>query len=99
MSRESRPDRPVIAVIGTLDTKGPEIAYVRDRIRALGAEAVVVDSGILGEARGIEADVSRSEVAAAGGHELDAVRAAGSRGKALELMGEGVRAVCLRLRA
>jgi uncharacterized protein (UPF0261 family) len=93
------PDRPLIALIGTLDTKGPEIAYVRDRIRELGAEAVVIDSGILGEARGIDADVSRSEVAAAGGHELDAVRAAGSRGKAVELMGEGVRAVCLRLRA
>ena len=40
---------PGIALIGTLDTKGAEIAYVRDRLRALEVQPVVVDSGILGE--------------------------------------------------
>ena len=40
---------PGIALIGTLDTKGDEIAYVRERLAALGARAVVIDSGILGE--------------------------------------------------
>ena len=86
-----------IAVIGTLDTKGPEIAYVRDRIRALGADAVVIDSGILGEAVDCVADVPREEVAREGGHELESIRAAGSRGAAVELMIEGVRAVVMRL--
>jgi uncharacterized protein (UPF0261 family) len=38
-----------VALIGTLDTKGPEIAYLRDRCQDLGLETVVVDSGILGE--------------------------------------------------
>ena len=42
---------PWIALIGTLDTKGEEIAYVRDRLRALGARPVVIDTGILGEPR------------------------------------------------
>ena len=87
---------PGIALIGTLDTKGAEIAYVRDRLAALGARPLVVDSGILGEAEGCEADVTREEVARAGGHELEAVRAAGSRGAAVQLMLEGVRAVVLR---
>ena len=41
-------DTPRIALIATLDTKGEEIAYVRERVRALGGEAVVIDSGILG---------------------------------------------------
>jgi uncharacterized protein (UPF0261 family) len=86
-----------IALIGTLDTKGAEIAYVRDRLRALGARPVVVDSGILGDADGCEADVRREDVARAGGHELDDIRRAGSRGAAVELMLEGVRATCLRL--
>ena len=88
--------RPGIALIGTLDTKGDEIAYVRGRLEALGARAVVVDSGILGEP-GTEADVPREQVAREGGHELEAIRTAGSRGAAVELMLEGVRAVCLRL--
>ena len=87
-----------IALVGTLDTKGAEIAYVRDRLRKLGAEPVVVDSGILGEP-GCEADVTRELVASAGGHELDDVRRAGSRGAAVELMLEGVRATCTRLYA
>lgn len=90
------PQDPGIALIGTLDTKGAEIGYVRDRLRALGARPLVVDSGILGEADGIEPDVTRAEVARAGGHELDAIRAAGSRGAAVQLMLEGVRAVVLR---
>jgi uncharacterized protein (UPF0261 family) len=87
---------PGIALVGTLDTKGEEIAYVRDRLIALGTEPVVIDSGILGEP-GCAADVSRAEVARAGGHDIDEVRRAGSRGAAVELMAEGVRATCLRL--
>ena len=43
---------PWIALIGTLDTKGDEIAYVRDRLRALGARPIVIDTGILGEPAG-----------------------------------------------
>jgi uncharacterized protein (UPF0261 family) len=87
---------PCIALIGTLDTKGDEIAYVRERLIALGAKPVVIDSGILGEP-GIEADVPREDVAREGGCELEQVQTAGSRGAAVELMVKGVRAVCLRL--
>jgi uncharacterized protein (UPF0261 family) len=88
---------PCIALIGTLDTKGAEIEYVRNRIRALGGEPIVIDSGILGESSGASADVTREQVAAAAGHRLDDVRHAGSRGRAVEMMREGVRAVCVRL--
>jgi uncharacterized protein (UPF0261 family) len=90
------PPDPGIALIGTLDTKGAEIAYVRDRLRALGARPLVVDSGILGEADGIEPDVTRTEVARAAGRDLEEIRSAGSRGAAVQLMLEGVRAVVLR---
>jgi len=90
-------DEPGIALIGTLDTKGAEIAYVRDRLRALGVSPVVIDSGILGEADGCTADVPRDEVARAAGRDLEEIRGAGSRGAAVEQMLEGVRAVVLRL--
>ena len=86
---------PAVALIGTLDTKGEEIAYVRDRLAALGVGAVVIDSGILGEAT-IEADISRRAVARAAGHSLDEVRDAGSRGAAVALMREGVREIVIR---
>ncbi|HVS50363.1 MAG TPA: Tm-1-like ATP-binding domain-containing protein [Candidatus Dormibacteraeota bacterium] len=88
---------PRIALIGTLDTKGAEIEYVRKRIRVLGGEPIVIDSGILGDASGSTADVTREQVAAAAGHSLDDIRKAGSRGRAVEMMREGVRAVCVRL--
>jgi uncharacterized protein (UPF0261 family) len=89
-------DEPHIALIGTLDTKGAEIDYVRERLAALGVRPVVIDSGILGEP-GAAADVTREDVAREAGHELAGIQEAGSRGAAVELMQEGVRAVCLRL--
>src|SRR5215211_864106 len=90
-------DGPWIALIGTLDTKGEEIAYVRDRLLALGARPVVIDTGILGEPAGCVPDIPHAEVAAAAGDDLEGVRVAGSRGAAVERMLGGVRAVCLRL--
>jgi uncharacterized protein (UPF0261 family) len=88
---------PWIALIGTLDTKGEEIAYVRDRLRALGARPLVIDTGILGEPAGIEPDFPQAEVASAAGDSLEEIRAAGSRGAAVQRMTAGVRAICLRL--
>jgi uncharacterized protein (UPF0261 family) len=87
-----------VALIGTLDTKGDEIAYVRDRLRDFGVDAVVIDTGILGEP-GTTPDITRADVAQAGGYELEQVRAAGSRGAAVALMQEGVRTVVTRLYA
>jgi uncharacterized protein (UPF0261 family) len=86
-----------VLLIGTLDTKGPETAYLRDRVRDCGCETLVLDSGILGEAVGIEADFSRRAVAEAAGSTLDALRNAGSRGKAVEEMLKGVRLIALDL--
>jgi uncharacterized protein (UPF0261 family) len=67
-----------IAVIGTLDTKGPETGFVRDEIRKRGHSPLVIDPGILGKAA-IPADVSREEVARASGHELADLVASGDR--------------------
>jgi uncharacterized protein (UPF0261 family) len=86
-----------ILLIGTLDTKGPEIAYVRDRICALGGTALVLDSGILGEPVDIVPDITRSDVALAAGSTIDALRNAGTRGAAVERMKEGVKQVTLDL--
>jgi uncharacterized protein (UPF0261 family) len=86
-----------VLLIGTLDTKGPETAYLRDRVQRLGCDTLVLDSGILGEAVGIEADFDRRVVAHAAGSTLDALRSAGTRGKAVEEMLKGVRKLALQL--
>lgn len=69
-----------IAIIGTLDTKGHEVRFVRDTIAALGHETLILDPGTLGQPA-IPADVSRTEIARAAGWELPDLLA--TRDKAL----------------
>jgi uncharacterized protein (UPF0261 family) len=88
---------PRIALIATLDTKGVEIDYVAGRVRALGGAPHVIDVGILGDPTGSAPEVSRDEVARAGGRTLAEVRALGTRGAAVEAMCEGMQAVVLDL--
>lgn len=88
-----------VLLIGTLDTKGPEIAYVRDRLLALGVPTVVADSGILGEPLDIVPDVTRAQVAERGGTTIDALRNAGSRGAAVHGMLAGLQGLALDLYA
>ena len=73
-------------MLATLDTKGPEAAYLRDRLRELGLEVVVVDCGILGEPLDIVPDVSADEVARSGGATIEELRTAGTRGRAVARM-------------
>jgi uncharacterized protein (UPF0261 family) len=82
-----------VVLIGTLDTKGPEFAYVRDRLRELGLNPLVVDCGILGEPLGIEPDIDRAEVARAGGTTIEALRQAGTRGRAVAGMREALKSL------
>ena len=92
------PQDPGIALIGTLDTKGAEIAYVRDRLRALGARPLVVSTrGSSARPTAASPTSPRAEVARAGGPRAGRRSARpGSRGAAVQLMLEGVRAVVLR---
>jgi len=61
--------RYTIILLATLDTKGLAIGYIQGKIRAQGHETIVVDAGILGEPE-IKADITREEVAKAGGSNL-----------------------------
>jgi uncharacterized protein (UPF0261 family) len=82
-----------VVLIGTLDTKGVEFAYLADRLRGLGLDPVVVDIGILGEPLGIEPDIDHAEVATYGGTTIEALRSAGTRGRAVSGMREAVKAL------
>jgi len=79
-----------VVLIGTMDTKGVEFAYIRDRLNELGMNTTVIDVGILGEPLGITPDIDHSEVPKYGGTTLEALQNAGSRGRAVEGMRDAV---------
>ncbi len=88
-----------VVIVGTLDTKGPEIRYLRDRLQALGLDTLVVDSGILGEPLDIVPDIDHATVAEVGGTTIDAIRSAGSRGRAVAKMRDALQVLTRQLLA
>lgn len=68
-----------IAVLGTLDTKGHEHAFVAAAIRAQGHATLLIDVGGLGAPQ-VTPDVTREEVAAVTGTDLPALSARKDRG-------------------
>jgi uncharacterized protein (UPF0261 family) len=87
---------PTVVLVGTLDTKGVEYGFLRDRLREAGVDVLLVDCGVLGEPQ-VAADVGREDVAAAAGADHAALVAAGDRGAAVGAMGRGAAAVLARL--
>src|SRR4051794_28710950 len=85
-----------IAVIGALDTKGAELAFLRDEIIAHGHAPLVVDVGVLGQPAFAPA-ISRTDVARTGGFDLATLAADGDRGRAVTAMAEAAREVIVRL--
>jgi len=75
----------VIAILATLDTKAAEANFMREEVQALGGEALIIDIGVVGTA-GIAADVTRKEVIAAGGGDLDELLEQPTREKAQPLV-------------
>ena len=87
-----------IAVLGTLDTKGLEHGYVADLIRKRGHQTLIIDTGS-GAVPTIAPDISRDEVAAAGGVDLKAVVARNDRGEAVAAMAGAAAALLEKLAA
>src|ERR1700693_323432 len=94
----SRERAPTVVLVGTLDTKGKEYAYLRDRIRERGVDVLLIDAGILADPL-TEPDVTRQEVAAAAGVDVRALADARDRSAAIEAMSRGAAEVVLRLHA
>ena len=77
-----------IAVLATLDTKGQEAEFLRQQLKALGSRALVVDMGVLNKPAA-KADITRAQVARAGGSSLAALAKGGSREAAQPAMAAG----------
>jgi uncharacterized protein (UPF0261 family) len=87
---------PVVVLIGTLDTKGVEYSWLRERLRSLGVDVILIDTGILGPPPMLP-DVSRELVAEAAGTDLAWLREQGDRGVAVAAMARGAAEVVCRL--
>jgi uncharacterized protein (UPF0261 family) len=87
-----------VLLIGTLDTKGTEIAFVNDLLRQQAVATLVVDAGVL-HPPPFTPDVSREQVFAAAATSLATVRQAADRGRAIETAAQGVAAIARELHA
>jgi uncharacterized protein (UPF0261 family) len=85
-----------VVAVGTLDTKGAEYGFLRERLLEHGVDVILVDAGILGEPT-TTPDIPREEVARAAGDEIERLVAAGDRGAAVETMSRGAAEIVERL--
>lgn len=76
-----------VLLIGTLDTKATEVAFVRDRLREAGVPVLVADAGTFDPP--YPAEITNGELFAAAGVKLSDVRRANDRGQAVALAARG----------
>jgi uncharacterized protein (UPF0261 family) len=88
--------KKTIAVLATLDTKGPEAEFLRQQIGKHGLKAMVIDVGVTGKPAA-RPDVTREEVAAAGGTPLAKLLANPSREVAAPVMADGAMNTVVKL--
>jgi uncharacterized protein (UPF0261 family) len=77
-----------VLLIGTLDTKGQEFAFVRNLIEARGHRVLLMNAGVFENT--VQADIDAEEVAKAGGATLNDLRSRQDRGQAITVMQQGV---------
>jgi uncharacterized protein (UPF0261 family) len=82
-----------VVLLGTLDTKGAEYAFLRERLLEHGVDVLLVDAGVNEPA--VEPDIGRAELAP----NVAELAAAGDRGAAVTAMAEGAERVVTQLHA
>lgn len=81
-----------IALLVTLDTKDQEAGYLKEQIEMRGHKALLMDIGVVGKP-GIEADLTREEIALAGGRSLASLLENPTREEAGQVMVDGSRKI------
>ncbi len=78
-----------VVLVGTLDTKGAEFAFVRDALNEAGVETLLIDAGVM-QPPVVLPQISREAVYAAADTSPEAVRQEADRGKAIAAAARGV---------
>jgi len=81
-------DSKNIVVIGTLDTKGEQIRFLKDHIAQEGHKAIVFDLS-MGGAPLFEADITPQEIAQAGGKDIEEIKSSKDRATITQAMQAG----------
>lgn len=89
--------KKTIVLLGRLDSKGKEYAYVKEKILRGGFDVIVVDAGTRGAPQ-FEPDISREDVAKAAGVEIQEVVDRADENKEIQIMMEGASKIARRLR-
>jgi uncharacterized protein (UPF0261 family) len=82
-----------VVLLGTLDTKGEEYAFLRDRLREHGVDVLLVDAGV--HEPSVQPDIGREELSP----DVAQLAAEGDRGAAVTAMAEGAERVVTQLHA
>lgn len=85
-----------VVLLGTLDSKSDEYAWLRERVERHGVTTTTIDVGTFSDA---DADVPASEVAEAASTSIAKLREGDDRGAAMTTMGAGAAAVVAQLYA
>jgi uncharacterized protein (UPF0261 family) len=85
-----------VVIAGALDTKGREFAFLKELIQAEGLKTLVIDFGVMGEPY-FQPDVTRQEVARAGGGDLAYLASGEHKDEAMQVMADGLAVVVARL--
>lgn len=85
-----------IIILATLDTKGAEAWYIKERLEAAGDRGLIIDAGVVGEPA-CAADITREEVARAGGKELSELLEHPDREVAAPVMAAGATKLVISL--
>jgi len=81
-----------VAIAGTLDTKGEEVHLLRSLILKRGHGVIIADTGILGNPY-LQADITRDEIAVAGGSNIGTLGKKGDEAFAQQIMAAGLKKI------
>ncbi|MBY6116676.1 Tm-1-like ATP-binding domain-containing protein [Mameliella alba] len=90
-------DRTIL-IVGTYDTKDDELTYLAEVIRGQGGGVLTMDVSVLGDPS-TPCDVSKHEVAEAGGSSIRAAIEGGDENRAMQIMAKGAALLAARLQA
>lgn len=90
--------RPRILLIGTADTKSPELTFLKERIVDAGGEVIFMDVSVLGCGT-LRAEIPNDAVASAANSTLAEIASFGDENAAMAKMAEGAAALASRWRA
>jgi uncharacterized protein (UPF0261 family) len=85
-----------VVITGSLDTKGSEFAYLKDLIEKEGLSTLVIDFSVMGEPS-FTPDITRQEVAKAGGGDLATLASGLHKDEAMRVMAAGLAVIVRRL--